>query len=143
MDLLLRILSDVRQSLAFQLFGYVIMPDHAHLLLLTRVKLLPHIMHQWKFKSAYAIQQLRRVSGPFWQRRYFDFICRRNRDLSLKLEYIHQNPVARSLVTVADAWRWSSAASYRERGGSPIEPDLMDFSGDPDELLWPAPFRRR
>jgi len=140
MDLLLEILDGVRHALVFHLLGYVLMPEHAHLLLLTRVDTLPHILHQWKFKSAYAVQHLRHNSGSFWQRRYFDFICRRTRDVSLKLEYIHQNPVTRNLVTIAEDWKWSSAASYKQKGHSPIEPDAMDISGDPTELLWPAPY---
>jgi hypothetical protein len=47
------------------------------------------VMHQWKFKSGHRIQQLRGTQRPFWQPRYFDFICRHARDVSNKLDYIH------------------------------------------------------
>jgi len=139
MDFVLRILDDVRHALNFQLLGYVVMPDHAHLLLLTRVNTLPHIVHQSKFKAGYALQQKRGRSGPFWQSRYFDFICRRTHDVSLKLEYIHQNPVAGNLAGQPENWKWSSAASYKQKGLSPLEPDAMDLCGDPNELLWLPP----
>ena|ERR1700739_851908 len=116
------------------------MPDHAHLLFVTRLESVSHLMHQWKFKSGYAVQNFRHRSGALWQPRYFDFICRRASDVSNKLAYIHQNPVTRNLVTSPEQWRWSSAASYAAKGCSPLEPDCMDCSGDPDELLWPAPY---
>jgi len=136
MDLLLGILGAVRRSIGFLLLGYVVMPDHCHLLFVTRTDSLSHIMHQWKFKGGYAVQHHRHHSGPFWQPRYFDSICRRTRDVSKKLLYIHQNPVTRNLVTHPEDWKWSSAASYQNKGQSPLEPDCLDLSADPDELLW-------
>jgi putative transposase len=141
MDLLLDILDHVRHAAAFLLLGYVVMPDHAHLMLATRTGSLSRILHQWKFKTGYAVQKHRHYTGAFWQPRYFDFICRRSRDVSDNLFYIHQNPVASKLVANPEDWKWSSAAFYLRKGPSPLQPDLLDFSGDPDELLWPAPNR--
>ncbi len=141
MDLLLNILDDVRRAEAFLLLGYAVMPDHTHLMFATRTKSLSHILHQWKFKTGFAVQHNRRHSGAFWHPRYFDFICRRSRDVSDKLLYIHQNPVTRKLVAHPEDWKWSSAAFYLRKGASPLQPNLLDFSGDPNELLWPAPNR--
>jgi len=141
MDMLLEILESVRLGLDILLLGYVIMPDHCHLLFKARRQSVSHVMHQWKFKSGYVIQRFRKHSGAFWQPRYFDFICRRARDVSDKLYYIHQNPVAENIVSHPEDWKWSSAAFYLKQGLSPIKPDLVNFSGDPDELLWPAPNR--
>ena len=139
MDMLLEILQTLRHAMDILLLGYVIMPDHCHLLFKARRLPVSHVMHQWKFKSGYAVQRYRSHSGVFWQPRYFDFICRRVRDISDKLYYIHQNPVTEKLVSHPEDWKWSSAAFYLKLGQSPIKPDLVDFSGDPDELLWPAP----
>jgi hypothetical protein len=81
--------------------------------------------------------------GPLWQARYFDFTCRRTRDIANKLDYIHDNPVKAGLVRHAGEWRWSSAGFYSKRGKPMVVPDVRDFSGDPDGLLWPAPWRRK
>src|SRR6266571_281480 len=97
---------------------------------------------QWKFKTGNAINRARRTTGAVWQPRYFDFICRRTRDFSNKLEYIHNNPVQAGLVARPEAWKWSSSAYYAGTGVVPIRINKLDFSGDPDELLWPAPWRR-
>jgi putative transposase len=160
-DLILSSLGDVRTRCPFILLGYVVMPTHAHLLLAVQSISISQVMHQWKFKSGHRVQQLRGTQRPFWQPRYFDFICRHARDVSNKLDYIHQNPVQAGFVRQPDEWPWSSAAFYSKSSSLPssfpplspssaptspssslpLVPDQMDFSGDPDELLWPAPRR--
>jgi len=79
-DLILSFLGDVRTRCPFILLGYVVMPAHAHLLLAVQSVSVSQVMHQWKFKTGHRIQQLRGSEGPFWQPRYFDFICRHARD---------------------------------------------------------------
>ena len=138
-DLVLEVLDTVRSSLNFQLLRYVVMPDHAHLLFATQMDFLSHIMHQWKFKTGYAVRRFRHHSGALWQPRYFDFVCRHTSDVSNKLSHIHENPVVANLAQFLEKGKWSSAAFYIGIGGSPIRPDLVDLSGDPDQLLWPVP----
>src|SRR6266481_6215176 len=72
MGMLLEILEAVRGGLDILLLGYVIMPDHCHLLFKGRRQSLSYVMHQWKFKTGYAVQRYRHHSGAFWQPRYFD-----------------------------------------------------------------------
>ena len=141
-DLVLNSLSETRTTHGFLLFGYVVMPDHIHALFAVIASSLAEIMHQWKASTARSVQKLRGKHGPLWQARYFDFICRRTRDVANKLDYIHENPVMAGLVSRADEWRWSSAGFYAKTRAPLVVPDIMDFSGDPDELLWPAPWRR-
>ena len=40
------------------------------------------------------------------------------RDVLVKLQYIHNNPVKRGLVSEPSEWRWSSYANYH--GGEPV-----------------------
>ena len=92
-NLVLNALGETRAAHKFLLVGYVVMPDHAHALLAVLSSSLPDILRQWKSKTARAIQKARGKPGSLWQARYFDFICRRTRDVANKLDYIHQNPV--------------------------------------------------
>lgn len=142
-DVVLDWLGRARARNHFLLLGYVVMPEHVHALVAVILGSLGEIMNGWKSNAARVIQRARGKSGPLWQARYFDFICRRTRDVSNKLEYIHGNPVEAGFVKRPSEWRWSSAAFYDREGNAPLIPDVMDFSGDPDELLWPAPWRRR
>lgn len=133
----LEILGELRAPLGFLVFGYVVMPDHAHLLLWPRREPLARVMRDLKSRSGYAITRQRQSSGAVWQRSYFDFICRRAHDFSDKLDYRHQNPVKAGLVSRPDDWAWSSFRFYARAGTCPITPDRIDFSGDPNELLLP------
>jgi putative transposase len=111
-DLVLNSLAGTRKAQGFLLFGYVVMLDHVHAVLAIISGSLSDSMHRWKSSAASSIQKTRGKRGPLWQARYFDFICRRTRDVGNKLGYIHDNPVVAGLVRHADEWRWSSAGFY-------------------------------
>ncbi|PYU03561.1 MAG: hypothetical protein DMG33_16465 [Acidobacteria bacterium] len=142
-DLVLETLSELRGPDDFALFAYIIMPDHAHLLLWPRSVSLVRILRDLKSKTGFGLAKSRHTRGPIWQHSYFDFICRRARDFGEKLNYIHRNAVAAGFVRQAQDWRWSSYRHYAKLGEPPLIPDFIDFSGDPNELLWPAPWRPR
>jgi len=138
-SLCLEHLARARAKFRFALFGYVVMPDHVHLLLSTFEANLPAIMCTWKSRSAVAMARAPRKPGGIWQKRYFDFILRRARDFSDKLAYIHENPVKANLVSRAEDWPWSSAAHYIGKGAVPVVPDVFDMPMNPNEPLWPVP----
>ena len=99
-------LERVRHSFRLCVFGYVIMPEHVHLLLSE-----PH-----RDTLAHAIKSLkqgvsRRLIGEaehFWQKRYYDFNVRDYDQFVEKLRYIHRNPVKRGLCEAPEHWEWSS-----------------------------------
>ena len=61
--------------------------------------------------------------GSFWQKRYYDRNVRDAREFSIKLRYLHRNPVKRGLVIDPTEWKWSSFRHYalREVGVVEIE----------------------
>jgi putative transposase len=57
----------------------------------------------------------RRLIGEadhFWQKRYYDFSVRDERQLMEKLRYIHRNPVKRGLCERPEDWHGSSFLHY-------------------------------
>jgi putative transposase len=140
--ILLHTLNTLRHPNNFALYGYVVMPTHAHLLLYPEIMSLPTIMRLLKTNSTGAFEKFRPLSQPLWHRSYHDFICRRSRDFSNKLEYIHKNPKAAGLVADPAEWQWSSYLYYQTKAKLPVPIDEIHFSGDPNQLLWPAPWRR-
>ena len=48
----------------------------------------------------------------FWQKRYYDFNLRNERQFVEKLRYIHRNPVTRGLCERPEDWEWSSFRHY-------------------------------
>jgi len=114
-------LERVRRKFRLRVFGYVVMPEHVHLLVSE-----PH-----RETLADALKSLkqsisRRLIGNaehFWQKRYYDRNVRNYREFTVKLRYLHRNPVKRGLVQRPDQWNWSSYRHYalRETGIVEIE----------------------
>ena len=100
-------LEGVRRWYGMYVFGYVIMPEHVHLLLTEPERAsLAVAMQILKQKSA---SKLTTPGGtPFWQRRYYDRNIHSHKEHIAALRYIHRNPVKRGLVELPEQWRWSS-----------------------------------
>lgn len=106
--------------------GYVIMPEHVHVLLwFPEPDRLEECLKQWKRTSSYRLhklfaEKLTDYAGaadreePVWQPRYYDFNVFSRRKLNEKLGYMHRNPVTRGLVAETCDWRWSSARYYEQ-----------------------------
>jgi putative transposase len=127
-DLFLKILEEVRVRYQFAVIGYVVMPEHVHLLISEPDRGTPSTVMQ-VLKQRFArrvLRAMRRRKNPaqaslwqeagaaehVWQRRYYDFVVRTERKRVEKLRYMHRNPVKRGLVLELDQWAWSSFRWY-------------------------------
>jgi putative transposase len=93
----------------FEVVGYVVMPEHVHLLLSEPGKgLLAVGLQALKLSVA-----KRGGQRPFWQARYYDFNVFTDAKRFEKLHYMHSNPVKRGLVVNPEDWLWSSCRYYQ------------------------------
>ena len=133
-------LARVRKEYGFLLVGYVVMPNHVHLLMSEPKKGTPSTVLQMlkqrvsrklrKKKSPAPKGQLR-IQFPkfvsdlpsFWRPRFYDFNVYSAKKQKEKLDYMHANPVNRSLVKHPKDWPWSSWSFYftAEPGLIPID----------------------
>jgi putative transposase len=133
-----KILDRVRRRYRLVVSGYVVMPEHVHLL----------VSEPQRETLSSAVQTLKLgvvrslegggagptsrktsetwgtpiwstpVSGTpvhptrFWQARFYDFNVWTEKKRIEKLRYIHRNPVERGLVSTPEQWRWSSFRWY-------------------------------
>jgi putative transposase len=125
-DLFLTVLEEVREKYQFVVIGYVVMPEHFHLLISEPQERTPStVMQALKlgFARRVLIQKCRRRNPAqpelfqrtpqhVWQKRFYDFNIWTGRKRVEKLRYIHRNPVKRGLVTAPELWRWSSYRAY-------------------------------
>lgn len=111
-------LEHLRETHRFTIHGYVLMPEHVHLLLSEPESLsLASTLRVLKGETS---RRLRIGECPFWQARYYDFnVFSRTKRLE-KLVYIHQNPVKRGLVSDPEAYPWSSARHYASGESGPV-----------------------
>ena len=100
-DAFLDALEQVRRRFQICVFGYVVMPEHVHLLLNEPSSgTIAKAMQLLKTKvSIYARKEQRHFAGGerFWQERYFDHNVRNRAGFVTQLRYIHRNPVKRGL----------------------------------------------
>jgi putative transposase len=103
----------------YELAGWVLMPNHVHLLILPKVPV-PVIMRWLKGSTARRAKLLLgRTGQPFWQDESFDHWVRNNTEFDRIVQYIQENPVAAGLVSSAELWPWSSAGWQAKPAASP------------------------
>ena len=119
-DLFLQVLEEARQRYQFVIVGYVVMPEHLHLLMSEPEVGDPSVVMK-VVKQRFA-RRLKSLSGQdgreggdvqaVWQKRFYDFNVWSEAKEREKLGYMHANPVKRGLVSEPEQWRWSSFRSY-------------------------------
>jgi putative transposase len=133
-DLFLEVMEQTRQRHQFVVVGYVVMPEHVHLLLTEPERGNPSLVLA-ALKQAFAHRLLRELRakagaqasalwstpvavGHIWQGRFYDFVVFTERKRVEKLRYMLRNPVQRGLVLKPEEWLWSSFRhyAYGERG---------------------------
>jgi putative transposase len=156
-DLFLTTLERVRRRYRLIVLGYVVMPEHVHLL----------VSEPQCRNLSFAIQALklgfvRRLRGDgvasadviptsrkggetwgtpfrgdhpicgdyprhFWTARFYDFNVWTEKKRIEKLDYIHNNPVRRGLVAAPEEWGWSSCRWYLNREAGTVKIEDTDI----------------
>ena len=130
-DCFVQVSGEVRAEFGFALVGYVVMPEHVHLLIGEPARATPSdVMRELKQAVAFALLPADgrhgheptqpRVHRSFWQPRFYDFNVWSRKKKNEKLNYRHMNPVKRGLVSSPKDWLWSSYRAYMQ-----IEPVLL------------------
>jgi putative transposase len=142
----------------YDLWAYVVMPEHVHVVLwprpdVTIASLLTTIKQSvakrallWLRQEAPEfLEQLedRQPNGQrhyrFWQRGGgYDRNLRTVADIHRNIEYVHANPVRRGLVKAPDDWPWSSYRAWQTGEDRPIAIDRVSLPP-----LEPAPLNLR
>lgn len=137
-NLLVGELARVRRDYRFRLLGYVVMPNHVHLLMSEPERgTVSVVLQMLKQRVARKMRNRKRVERQmafafegdetrfraFWQARFYDFNVYSRGKMKEKLNYIHANPVVRKLVKHPREWAWSSWSNYMSGAGS-IEVDV-------------------
>jgi putative transposase len=131
-DIFVQELAKIRDELKFQLIGYVVMPEHVHLLVSEPRQGTPStVLQKLKQRVARRLRKRRRASSAaqlllpfadrgeplrsFWQARFYDFNVYSDGKRKEKLNYMHANPLIRKLVKHPKDWPWSSWSFYAQR----------------------------
>ena len=97
----------------FAILGYVLMPEHVHLLMTEpKIGTLASTLRALKGETS---KLLRGTRKHFWLPRYYDLNVFTEAKRIEKLKYMHRNPVTRELVAKPEDWPWSSFLAYATR----------------------------
>jgi putative transposase len=138
-DLFLIVLERMRRRYRLVVIGYVVMPEHFHLLITEPQVGDPSVVMQAlklgfarRVLAEMARAQVSKGSRPgapsfvekapshVWSARFYDFNVYTERKRVEKLRYIHRNPVERGLVMEPDQWLWSSFRWYLHGEVGPV-----------------------
>jgi putative transposase len=113
--------------------GYVVRPEHVHLLLSeperTNFATVVQALKLGFVRSLASVPRSRKCGETwgtpglpkrFWQARFYDFNVWTERKRVEKLRYVHRNPVQRGLVHSPEKWPWSSFRCYRYGAAGPV-----------------------
>ena len=136
-------LIEARQKFPFDLWAYVIMPEHVHLLVYPHddcpnvglvagsikesvsrpaIRFLEEHAPEWIPRIT--VHEGKRIRRRFWQPGGgYDRNVVELATLQMMIDYTHMNPVRRGLVARPEDWLWSSARWYAGIRPVPIEMD--------------------
>ena len=142
--------AQLRNETGFLLIGWVLMPEHFHLLIRPEPpEATSRFMQELKKRTAQRIiaalqesgeqpwhrRMLTRLRLPpsvhsdscyrVWQRRFVPFNVFTQKKKLEKLAYMHNNPVKRRLASFADQWPWSSFRFYFLNDSSLLRMDSL------------------
>jgi putative transposase len=152
-DLFLTILEEARCKYRFVVHGYVVMPEHFHLLIAEPEIGDPSVVMKvikerfsrqlnQKRKQAAADEREgapliasfamsgipRREPAKIWQKRFYDFNVWTEYKHIEKLRYMHRNPVKRGLVEKPEQWKWSSFRAYLYGEPGPVRVNFQEWA---------------
>ncbi|TBR23883.1 transposase, partial [bacterium] len=96
----------------FELLGFTLMGNHAHLLIRCGGTPLGKLLQGLLSSHALYLNKKYGRSGHLYQGRYTSEPCPNDSVLKHQLRYIHWNPVRAGLVRSPDEWKWSSHHAY-------------------------------
>ncbi|WNF37363.1 transposase [Bacillaceae bacterium IKA-2] len=123
---LLDLVNDYKSVMNFELYGFVFMDNHYHMVLRTLDTRLQDIMHRInnKYSKYYNFQNNR--TGHVFENRYKGILVTDDNYLFSLLRYVHQNPVKAKMCERVNDYQWSSDPSYRKnRRGEMVDIDFI------------------
>jgi len=135
-----------REKHGFDVWAYVFMPSHVHLLICPKTvdysisDILLSIKQPVSRKAVNYLKNNKRdglkylataqIHKPyrFWQKGGgYDRNMTKVKTIIDSAHYLHNNPVRKGLVEIADQWHYSSAADWQGTGQGPIPIDFDSF----------------
>jgi putative transposase len=111
----LRRLQMVAGEEGLQVFAYLLLDNHVHLVVRRGAIALGQCMRRLLTGHSVMFNRRHRRRGHLFQNRYHAVLCEADNYLLQLVRYVHRNPVRAGVVLDPAAYRWSSHAAYLSR----------------------------
>ena len=108
-------LEEARLERPVELWAYVIMPEHVHLVIVPSSgaglsKMIQHV----KGRFSWLYSRKNGAHGKLWQSRYYETVVRDEASLLRRIQYVEGDPVRAGIVSRPEEYPFSSAAGGRD-----------------------------
>lgn len=131
----LEILARIKKVSGCEIYAYVLMDNHVHLVIKEKNESIGQIMKRVGTSYAYWYNQKYERIGHVFQDRYKSECIEDDQYLVTVVRYIHHNPVKAEMVKKPEHYKWTSCGTYY--GKEVVLPDITEtelvlgiFSGD-------------
>ena len=122
---------EVLKKINGELFAWVFLPNHSHIILKQGTKSFSATMSAFKRRVIWMMK----LKGSIWQRRFWEHLIKTEGDLEKHTDYIHFNPVKHGLTGRIIDYPYSSFRLFVEKGIYPEDWGSMvdiDVTGEPE-----------
>lgn len=115
---------NTKEKYKYELYAYVIMPNHVHMQICHKDADLSIIMNSLQTRYAsYFNKKYERV-GHLYQDRYFNKTIENDEYFKKCIRYIHKNP-EKAFISSRDTYEWSSYSAYINKDKSLVDIDVF------------------
>jgi putative transposase len=128
----------------FAIEARVLLPDHLHAIWtlpeddaaygkrwgIIKTHVSQRCAHLVEGSAVRSLSRIKRREADFWQRRFWEYQLRDERDYERHIDYIHYNPVKHGLVKHVIEWPYSTFHRHVRRGVYP-----RNWSADPGAVV--------
>ena len=120
----------------YRLFAFVVMPNHVHVLFTPMPgNTISDILHTWKSFTAHSINKALELSGPLWQKEYWDRYIRNEHQFERTVDYIIDNnpelaKIGEAALGKAASRRLNNNSTPEEATSSPFNLKTSSSGGD-------------
>ncbi|MBP1924324.1 REP element-mobilizing transposase RayT [Sedimentibacter acidaminivorans] len=120
---LLNIIVESKEIMRFEIYGFVIMDNHYHIVIRSHEVPISQIMHRIDLKFSKYYNCTYNKSGHVFQDRYKGILVKDDKYLLSLIRYVHQNPVKAKMCKKVSDYYWSSDSYYRKN----IQDKIVDI----------------
>lgn len=115
---------NTKQKYHYELYAFVIMPNHVHMVIYDKEFNLPSIMNSLQTRYvSYFNKKYERV-GHLFQDRYFNKMIEDENYFKSTIRYIHKNP-EKAFISKKENYEWSSYNEYINNDNSIVDIDIF------------------